>query len=90
MGNRLKSSLGRNGARPPDVELLGKFLANEIDRDDVVRRNFVYQGGYGRWARQQHFAWAPKNRKRSLGMLTMASSLGPIFFSPLPLIAGDA
>ena len=60
MGNRLKNFLGRNGARPPDVELLGKFLAKEIGRDEFVRRNFLYQGGYGRWARQQHFAWAPK------------------------------
>jgi hypothetical protein len=60
MGNRVKGFLSRNRARPPDVELLGKFLAKEISRDEFVRRDFLYQGCYGRWTRQQHFACAAK------------------------------
>ena len=81
MGNRLKNFLGCNGARPLDVELWGKFLAKETGRDEFARRNFLYQGGYCRWAGNSILPGPPKNRKRSLGMSTMASSLGPIFFS---------
>jgi hypothetical protein len=67
MGNRLKGFLGRYGARPPDVELLGKFLAKEISRDEFVRRDLFYQSCDGRWTRQQHFACTAEKSYAVLG-----------------------